>query len=148
MFLIINTAESKRAIVALGCDDFLLDKIAINAEYKESEKLLPAIDKLLRKNKAKPMDLRGVAVVTGPGGFSSLRVGLATANALGYALKIPVVGVKVNEFEDLDDLNKIGWSRLKKVKVGEIVVPFYGREPNITHVKKLELSASSSFIKN
>lgn len=42
-------------------------------------------------------DLSGIACVVGPGGFTSLRVGVAAANALGSALGIPVCGVHLSD---------------------------------------------------
>lgn len=38
-------------------------------------------------------DLEKIVVHSGPGGFTSLRIGVTTANALAYALRIPVIGV-------------------------------------------------------
>ncbi|MBU4332425.1 tRNA (adenosine(37)-N6)-threonylcarbamoyltransferase complex dimerization subunit type 1 TsaB [Patescibacteria group bacterium] len=137
MILVINTAESNKLVIAITRDDFILDKTVVRVQYKESEKLLSTVDKLLKKNKVKLTDLQGVVVVKGPGGFSSVRVGVVVANTLSYALQIPVVGVKLSEFEDLQGLIKMGKLRLKKTRVGETVEPFYGREPNITGSKWL-----------
>ncbi len=94
-------------------------------------------EKLLKNNKIKPGDLSGVIVVSGPGGFTSVRIGVVTANTLGFALGIPVAGIRKAEGETAKDLIGEGLKRLKKIKVEEIVLPFYGQEPNITKPKKL-----------
>jgi len=39
-------------------------------------------------------NIKGVIVVKGPGSFTSLRIGVSVANALGYALGVPVAGVE------------------------------------------------------
>jgi len=55
--------------------------------------LLEAIDALLASAGAGPKELAGIAVALGPGSFTGVRVGLATAKGLGYSLGIPVDGL-------------------------------------------------------
>jgi len=60
------------------------------AGRKLSEKLLPEIDKLLKKNNLKPQDLVEIKVNPRAGSFTGTRIGVAVANALGFSLRIPV----------------------------------------------------------
>ena len=55
--------------------------------------LLEDVDALLRQAGARTVDVQGLAVGTGPGSFTGIRVGLATARGLAFALGIPVAGV-------------------------------------------------------
>jgi tRNA threonylcarbamoyladenosine biosynthesis protein TsaB len=55
--------------------------------------LLEAIEALLASAGGNAKDLAGIAVALGPGSFTGVRVGLATAKGLGYALGIPVEGL-------------------------------------------------------
>ena len=48
-----------------------------------SERLLPTLDELMLEAGGTPRDLSGVAVCLGPGGFTSLRIGVATAEGFG-----------------------------------------------------------------
>jgi len=48
-----------------------------------SERLLPTLDELMTEAGAAPMELSGVAACLGPGGFTSLRIGVATAEGFG-----------------------------------------------------------------
>jgi tRNA threonylcarbamoyl adenosine modification protein YeaZ len=57
------------------------------------ELLAPEVDAVLRAAGARPRDLGAVVAGLGPGPFTGLRVGLATAAALGHALTIPTYGV-------------------------------------------------------
>jgi tRNA threonylcarbamoyladenosine biosynthesis protein TsaB len=50
-------------------------------------------DELLREAEASRSDLTGLAVGTGPGSFTGLRLGLAAARGLSFALDLPVAGV-------------------------------------------------------
>ncbi|GGL35551.1 tRNA (adenosine(37)-N6)-threonylcarbamoyltransferase complex dimerization subunit type 1 TsaB [Phycicoccus endophyticus] len=58
-----------------------------------TELLAPLVQRALRAAGAVPADLTDVAVGTGPGPFTGLRVGLVTAVTTGYALGVPVHGV-------------------------------------------------------
>lgn len=55
--------------------------------------LLEDVDALLRQAGARTGDLQGLVVGTGPGSFTGLRVGLATARGLALSLGLPVAGV-------------------------------------------------------
>jgi len=57
-----------------------------------SEKLVPAIDRMLSDLGIDKKDLGGIAVSLGPGSFTALRVGISTAKGLSYSLGIPVTG--------------------------------------------------------
>jgi tRNA threonylcarbamoyladenosine biosynthesis protein TsaB len=63
------------------------------AGQRHVEVLLPAIDELCRRAAISVADLTGIAVDTGPGLFTGLRVGLATATTIATARKIAAVGV-------------------------------------------------------
>ena len=60
---------------------------------RHAEVLMPAIDELCREAGWAVADLTGVAVDRGPGLFTGLRVGLATARAIAAACRVPAAGV-------------------------------------------------------
>lgn len=135
MILIINTAEPKQATVALSQNGEVLAQKKLLKRFHKSEKLLSAIDNLLKKSKIKLIALKGIIVISGPGGFSAVRIGISIANALAYGLKIPIISLKLNEFKDMNELIKIAKTKFEKVKFFHLVEPFYGKKPNITLVK-------------
>ena len=92
MKLYIDTSKSDEIIVALG-----ENKVTEPARRDKSQKLLTTIDKLLRDENKNPRDLTEIEVNRGPGSFTGLRVGLSVANALGWALGIPVNGNDVKK---------------------------------------------------
>ena len=64
------------------------------AEQKEHATMLhPGIKKLLGEHHVKMQDLNAVAVTAGPGSYTGLRVGMATAKGLCYALNIPFITI-------------------------------------------------------
>ncbi len=72
----------------LHCDMELL-----SPDSGSAKTLAPAIERLLTKNNIEMQSLTAIALLTGPGSFTGLRVGLATAKAMAYALKIPTIEI-------------------------------------------------------
>lgn len=89
MILHINTKEQNKISVALKEKGKVIKSLSAKNKFG-SQVLLP----LIYKFKIDLRDLRGVEVETGPGSFTGLRVGVSVANALGFALNIPVNGKK------------------------------------------------------
>ena len=82
------------AVVALGdAEGRLLAESSWTAGYRHGEELLARIDALLSGAGVELGALAGIVVGTGPGAFTGLRVGLATAKGLAHGLQIPIVGV-------------------------------------------------------
>jgi len=59
--------------------------------------LLERIDALLASVGARPADLSGIGVAAGPGSFTGIRIGMATAKGLAYALGIGLAGISTLE---------------------------------------------------
>lgn len=75
--------------VALARDGAVIAEEAIE-RTPTSESLLATVDSVLARAGAVPRDLRAVCVLRGPGSFTGLRIGLATALGLHQALAVPV----------------------------------------------------------
>jgi tRNA threonylcarbamoyladenosine biosynthesis protein TsaB len=95
--LAIDTATSRVAIaIARAAGEPYAPALAEaswEAGQRHGETLLPALDRLLSEHDVRRSDLTAVVVGTGPGTFTGLRVGLATAKGLAHGLGIPIVGV-------------------------------------------------------
>lgn len=87
MELYINTGSKSLIILELKQNKKIIARKEIAAPHRQSEKLLLNIDKILKDNKQKLSDLKDILVETRGEGFTSLRIGVVTANALAYALK-------------------------------------------------------------
>jgi tRNA threonylcarbamoyladenosine biosynthesis protein TsaB len=90
--LAIETATSCVAC-ALWSEDGPVASFALGAGQRHAEMLMPAVDDLCRRAGWSVADLEGVAVDVGPGLFTGLRVGLATATTIATARGVPAVGV-------------------------------------------------------
>lgn len=62
-----------------------------------NENLVPAIEKLFADTSRSFADLDAVVVGQGPGPFTQLRIGMATAQAIAQALRIPVYGITTHD---------------------------------------------------
>jgi tRNA threonylcarbamoyladenosine biosynthesis protein TsaB len=69
----------------------------LSVRVTHSERLLPAIDAVLRDAGVGLTDVGGLAISIGPGSFTGLRIGLSTVKGLAYATGLPVVGVPTLE---------------------------------------------------
>jgi tRNA threonylcarbamoyladenosine biosynthesis protein TsaB len=88
----IETATDQGA-VALCHGGQLLGEVSFSARMGQAERLVPAVDALLQLHRLCPKDLELIAVAIGPGSFTGLRIGMATAKGLAQALHLPLIGV-------------------------------------------------------
>lgn len=79
--------------VAIAKDNQLLAEITLQTKLTHSEVLMPHVKQAMDMAKLTRADLQAVAVSIGPGSFTGLRIGLATAKSLAYALKAPLYGI-------------------------------------------------------
>ena len=80
--------------VALCADGELSTLAQSNHEnYQHSQLLHTYIDKVLLKHHLKPSDLAGIALSSGPGSYTGLRIGAAAAKGLCYANDIPLIAI-------------------------------------------------------
>jgi len=92
----INTSTLEGS-VALISDKGVISEYFLNVESTHSERLLPSIDLLLKESRLQVQDLSGIAVAIGPGSFTGLRVGLASAKGLALASSLPLLGIPTLE---------------------------------------------------
>ncbi|HEU4921139.1 MAG TPA: tRNA (adenosine(37)-N6)-threonylcarbamoyltransferase complex dimerization subunit type 1 TsaB [Candidatus Limnocylindrales bacterium] len=95
--LAIDTATSEVVVAAGSLEGDLLGATLIRAGHRHGEVLLPAIGRLQGEVNLRRSRIEGIVVGTGPGAFTGLRVGIATAKALAHALGRPIVGVSTGE---------------------------------------------------
>ncbi len=92
MWLGIETSSVVSSVAVMN-ESQLIGEITIQAGLTHSEQLVPHIQTLLEMTNIKHSDLKGIVVVSGPGSFTGLRIGMGTAKAMAYALRIPLYGV-------------------------------------------------------
>ncbi len=104
MLLALDTATPAVTVALADGHHVLAERTTIDAR-RHGELLAPAIRDVLADAGVDRSDLTAVAVGTGPGPFTGLRVGLVTARMLGATLRVPVIGVCT--------LDAIAWGALQ-----------------------------------
>lgn len=81
------------ASVAIVCDDNLLGEYTVNYKKTHSQTLLPMLNEVAEMVELDLNTIDAIAIAGGPGSFTGLRIGSATAKGLGLALNKPIVSV-------------------------------------------------------
>lgn len=81
------------ASVAIMEDDKLVAEYTVNNKKTHSQTLLPMLEEIVQSTGLDMKEIDAIAIAAGPGSFTGLRIGSATAKGLGLALKKPIVSV-------------------------------------------------------
>lgn len=87
LVLALDTATPVATVALVQGDEVLGERLS------RAARVLADADELLREAGLSPRELEGIAVGTGPGSFTGLRIGLAAVRGLAAALDLPVAGV-------------------------------------------------------
>jgi len=96
LILALETSTA-RGGAALIQDATLVAEASYQRSKGHAETLHPLLEQLLEQSQVKTEQIDAVAVSFGPGAFTALRVGLATAKGLAYALAKPLIGLDTLE---------------------------------------------------
>lgn len=81
------------ASVAVVQEGNLLAEYTVNYKKTHSQTLLPMLDEIVRMTELDLNEIDAIAVAAGPGSFTGLRIGSATAKGLGFALGKPLIHI-------------------------------------------------------
>lgn len=81
------------ASVAVAQDDNLIGEYTVNYKKTHSQTLLPMLDAVAKMIELDLKTVDAIAVAKGPGSFTGLRIGSATAKGLGLALDVPLIEI-------------------------------------------------------
>lgn len=128
MILALKTAGNDTELYLVSSDGHVAKELHWESRRELADKLLGKITGLLSQADAGPADLTGVAIFSGPGSFTSLRIGHTVANTLADSLGIPVAGAMGEHWlhQAIGDIAK---------KPTGPALPHYGSEAHITKPK-------------
>ncbi|WP_105616623.1 tRNA (adenosine(37)-N6)-threonylcarbamoyltransferase complex dimerization subunit type 1 TsaB [Vallitalea okinawensis] len=85
--------SSNVASVAYIEDDLLISEFTLNYKLTHSQTLMPMLDDVCQSCHLKLEEVDAIAVASGPGSFTGLRIGAATVKGLAYGLNKPIIPV-------------------------------------------------------
>jgi tRNA threonylcarbamoyl adenosine modification protein YeaZ len=97
LLLLLDTATRHPVVGVAESDGGLISERSWLSEHRHGEELLQRIDEVLAAAHANKNDIGGLVVGIGPGSFTGLRIGLATAKTIAYSRGVPVVGVSTTQ---------------------------------------------------
>ena len=92
-FEILIDTSTPNSLIALLKNKKILSKCEWQSNNNESKTLLPNLNSLIEKSNLNIQSCSKIFVVIGPGGFSSLRIGISTAKGLSIILGIPLIPI-------------------------------------------------------
>jgi tRNA threonylcarbamoyladenosine biosynthesis protein TsaB len=113
--------------VALLSDEEVIAFEAHEESRQHASALLPAIDALLKRTRVDLDDLDAIGIATGPGSFTSLRIGLATVKGLALGRELQAIGVSTLEAMALSILEEA--DEIEIACEGGGVEPIHAAEP-------------------
>lgn len=91
-YLFIDSATTN-LVVAIIIDNKLTYSFNNNIGHDTSSQMMPVLEQAFEKSNITPKDLNKIFIVTGPGSFTGIRVGLTVAKTMAYCLNIPLIPV-------------------------------------------------------
>lgn len=116
------------------------------APQAHMEKLLPSVSSCLKKAKLNKKDIEKIVVGLGPGSFTGVRIGVATARGLAQALGVPLVGVSTLDCLALgcpDGDRIIG--AVIDARRGEVYFSFYQPPPDFKRLVDFSVARPEDF---
>ncbi len=122
-------SDKPEAELYLFDDGKKIAEIKWEAHRELADTLLSKIKEILVNNNVADNEITGIIMHTGEGSFTGLRIGTTVANAMSYSLGVPIVATEG------DNWISEGLGKITSSKPGDLVVPKYNAEPNISQPK-------------
>jgi tRNA threonylcarbamoyladenosine biosynthesis protein TsaB len=94
--LAIETSQSNCG-ACVYCDYNEFYTMSVNFKYSHAEKIFEIIDYVIKSSRIKLNELRAIAVSSGPGSFTGLRIGISAAKGIGFGVSLPIIAVPTFE---------------------------------------------------
>ncbi|MEG0397466.1 MAG: tRNA (adenosine(37)-N6)-threonylcarbamoyltransferase complex dimerization subunit type 1 TsaB [Cetobacterium sp.] len=110
LVLAIDTSTKIGTVALYDSTEGVIGEITLNVKQNHSDTIMVVIDTLFKLSKKEIKDIDKIAVSSGPGSFTGIRIGVAVAKGLAYSLEKPIVGIN-----ELDILAELAGKRTGKI---------------------------------
>lgn len=152
-FILSLETSAKVCSVAVHDDTRLLTSAEIHVEQSHASKLAPLIDDLIKFSGLDFSDLNAVAISSGPGSYTGLRIGVSMAKGLCFSLNIPLISVSTLELLAIQMKRNVDKNTLlcpmidaRRMEVYCMVVNTELREVQPVHAKVIDAVAFSDVL--
>ena len=134
--------SSKIASIAIIEDGRVLDEMHVLSEEEHSQTLMPMIEKIFNDNNMDLDEIDLIGCSRGPGSFTGIRIGIATAKAFSDAKNIPLIGI--------DSLEALAYSVVIKKENNdcEILAMINAKNDNVYAATYLVINGKLNMVKN
>ncbi len=138
MFVLAFDTAASELSVALLKEEETLTQNTIKESGKQSELLIPEIEKILREQKIWYQDLGLIVATKGPGSFTGTRIGLTVARVIKASTNLPLILINSDEVKNLEinSIALLGLERFRNGQTSEDLNPIYSEGPRISERKK------------
>ncbi|MFA5250165.1 MAG: tRNA (adenosine(37)-N6)-threonylcarbamoyltransferase complex dimerization subunit type 1 TsaB [Parachlamydiales bacterium] len=153
MYSLLLETSSKKALIFLALNDTPVASQHLKGDETLSTEIYPALNKLFLASSLKAKDLSYIAVGTGPGSYTGIRIGASIAKALAFAFKIPLIGfcsLKAllppfnTPFYTLSDAKSGGFFLLEGEKIDQHII--YKGGPQLISFEEAKLLFSKNYL--
>lgn len=137
--LYINTATQQTTVALYDGAEIVAEK-RWPSQQDEADKLQPAIDELVRSQNLTPDNIQRLVVCVGPGGFTSVRIGVSAVNTWSFAKQIPVAAVSIFDLYPSPEAIAV-----VSANSNEAWLKLPGHDPQWIHQEHLKLPANFSY---
>lgn len=135
IFILHIETSTKACSVALSKNEECIGKKEyLGQNFSHAEKLPLFIEEIIQESKLSKSDLNAIAISSGPGSYTGLRIGCSTAKGLCFALNIPLISVDSlqipTQLNPDDELKNKTYISLMKARMNEVFIGHF--EGNIS----------------
>lgn len=132
--LLIDTS-TERGVTGLCKGNELIWGQELPMGFQTAQHLLPTIQEGLKLTGTSPQDLTAIAVGCGPGSYTGIRVGVMIAQAMAFALNIPLIGLSSLDLFTPSD-SKESFAVVIDAKIGGLYLKLAGEVPRLCSIEE------------
>lgn len=140
----LDTVHKENSIIFIE-NDQILGKTAWESQNQQAEMLLPNMEKLLTEQQKTWKDIDFIGCITGPGRFTSTRIGIMITNSVAHLLHISIFGINLCDFSKDQIINPVfPFTLYYQSEKGDFFIQKYEENKTAMHEIYIESEVNTS----